>query len=248
MQTTQSPAIILEHASVRYRSSEEPYWSFKEFVIRALQNRLKLKDFWALDDVSFTIEKGETFGIIGRNGAGKSTLLKLVSRVLSPTKGKVITSGMVAPLLELGAGFHAELTGRENTFLNGTLLGHPMREIKAHLPEILDFAQIDGYIDSPLRTYSSGMVARLGFAVATSWEPDILILDEILAVGDEEFRMKCYERMRKFRDDKITILLVSHDLTTIKKMCSRAVWLDQGKVKAIGKVDDVIQAYHENIR
>ncbi len=248
MLTIQSPAIILEHASVRYRSSEEPYWSFKEFAIRALQNRLKLKDFWALDDITFSVEKGETFGIIGRNGAGKSTLLKLISRVLSPTKGKVITSGMVAPLLELGAGFHAELTGRENTFLNATLLGHPMREIKEHLPEILDFAQIDGYVDSPIRTYSSGMIARLGFAVATSWKPDILILDEILAVGDEEFRKKCYDRMRKFREGGTTILLVSHDLTTIEKMCSRAAWLDQGRTKALGDVNNVIQAYRENMK
>lgn len=247
MLTNQTPAIILEHASVRYRSSEEPYWSFKEFVIRALQNRLKLMDFWALDDISLTIEKGETFGIIGRNGAGKSTLLKLIARVLSPTNGKVITSGRVAPLLELGAGFHAELTGRENLFLNGTLLGHPLREIKEHIPEILDFAQINGYIDSPLRTYSSGMVARLGFAIATSWIPEILILDEVLAVGDEEFKKKCYSRIDKFRSLGSTILLVTHDIKLIQKQCDRAVWLDKGSVNAIGTVKFVTDAYQKSI-
>ncbi len=243
--TAQSPAIILENVSVRYRSPEEPYWSFKEFAIRMIQKKVKMKDFWALQDVNLTVERGETIGIIGRNGAGKSTLLKLIARVLSPTKGRVITCGNVAPLLELGAGFHAELTGRENTFLNGALLDHPIREIKDHLPEILEFAQIEKYIDAPLRTYSSGMVARLGFAVATSWTPEILILDEILAVGDEEFRQKCHDRMKSFRENGTTILLVSHDMATIQKICTRAIWLEQGRVLASGDVSDIIRTYRE---
>lgn len=241
------PVVVLQKVSVRYRSPDKPFWSFKEFAIRFVERKVNYSDFWALKEVSLEVMQGETFGIIGRNGAGKSTLLKLVSRVLAPTNGRIVTRGKVAPLLELGAGFHAELTGRENIFLNGALLGHTQNEIKAHVPEILEFAQIDGYIDAPVRTYSSGMVARLGFAVATSWIPDILILDETLAVGDEEFRTKCYERMENFRTENVTILLVSHDLTTIKKMCSHAVWLDQGKVKALGNVNNVIKAYHENM-
>lgn len=241
------PVVVLQNVSVRYRSPDKPFWSFKEFAIRFVERKVNYSDFWALKEVSLEVMQGETFGIIGRNGAGKSTLLKLVSRVLAPTNGRIVTRGKVAPLLELGAGFHAELTGRENIFLNGALLGHTQNEINAHVPEILEFAQIDGYIDAPVRTYSSGMVARLGFAVATSWIPDILILDETLAVGDEEFRTKCYERMENFRTENVTILLVSHDLTTIKKMCSHAVWLDQGKVKALGNVNNVIKAYHENM-
>ena len=243
---TSTPAIILENASVKYRSPEESYWSFKEFAINLVRNKVKMKDVWALKKVSLVVEEGETFGIIGRNGAGKSTLLKLVARVLAPTEGRVVTYGNVSPMLELGAGFHAELTGRENIFLNGTLLGHPVREIKQHLPEILDFAQINGYIDAPVRTYSSGMVARLGFAVATSWVPEILILDEILAVGDEEFRAKCYRRIADFQKNGTTTLIVSHDMNTIMKQCRRAVWLEHGVVQCEGTALDVINAYHSS--
>jgi ABC-type polysaccharide/polyol phosphate transport system ATPase subunit len=238
-----SVAIRLENISVRYMAPEERIGSFKEYAIRFLQRRIRHKVFWALQDVNLEIRRGETFGIIGRNGAGKSTLLKVVSRVLSPTKGRIIIQGNVAPLLELGAGFHPELTGRENIFLNGTLLGHSRREIKDHLQEILDFAQLDDFIEAPLRTYSSGMVARLGFAVATSWEPEILILDEILAVGDEAFRAKCYARMNGFRTHGVTILLVTHDLNAAQAQCTRAAWLDQGSVTALGAVDDVVRAY-----
>lgn len=241
------PVIQLEKASVRYRSPDEPYWSFKEFAIRVLQHRVRMKDFWALKDISLEIFKGETFGIIGRNGAGKSTLLKLVSRVLAPTNGRIVTRGSVAPLLELGAGFHYELSGRENIFLNGALLGYSQKEIKAHLPEILEFAKIDEFIDAPLRTFSSGMVARLGFAIATSWVPDILILDEILAVGDEEFRSKCFDRMKKIRETGTTILLVSHDMNMVQYLCNRAVWLEHGQQMVAGDTTEVIHAYHSHV-
>jgi ABC-type polysaccharide/polyol phosphate transport system ATPase subunit len=241
------PAVILQNASVRYRSPDEPYWSFKEFTIHLIQRRIKIKDFWALKEVSLEVLRGETFGIIGRNGAGKSTLLKLVSRVLAPTSGRVVTRGRVAPLLELGAGFHTELTGRENIFLNGSLLGYSQKDIKAHLSEILEFAQIDGYIDAPLRTYSSGMVARLGFAIATSWIPEILILDEILAVGDEEFRTKCYNRMKGFRENGTTILLVSHDMSVVERLCARAIWLEHGRVMSIDTAENVIKSYRANM-
>jgi lipopolysaccharide transport system ATP-binding protein len=236
-------AVRIEHTSVRYSAPEEPYGSFKEYLIRLIQRKIHMKDFWALRDINLEIQRGETFGIIGRNGAGKSTLLKVVSRVLAPIQGRVVISGQVAPLLDLGAGFHPELTGRENVFLNGALLGHSRREINEHLEEILAFAQIDGFIDAPLRTYSSGMVARLGFAVATSWEPEILILDEILAVGDEAFREKCYQRMACFHSMGATILLVTHDMNTIQKQCDRVAWLDQGQLKALGESENVIQAY-----
>src|SRR5271157_1727488 len=194
------PVIELEDVSVRYRVPEERINTFKEYAIRFLQNRVRTYEFSALHAICLTIYKGETFGIIGANGAGKSTLLKVVARVLVPGTGRVRVQGRVSPLLELGAGFHPELTGRENIILNGTLLGHTQREIKTKLGDILDFAQVDGFVDAPLRTYSSGMVARLGFAVATAWEPEILILDETLAVGDEAFRAKCVSRLERFHE------------------------------------------------
>jgi lipopolysaccharide transport system ATP-binding protein len=243
----QRPMVHLEKVSIRYRAPEHPFSSFKEYAIRLVQDQVRMREFWALRDIDLEIRRGETFGIIGCNGAGKSTLLKVVSRVLSPTTGRVLIDGQVAPMLELGAGFHPELTGRENVFLNAALLGHPQREIKEHLPEILDFARIDGFIDAPLRTYSSGMVARLGFATATSWTPEILILDEILAVGDEAFRAKCYARMQGFRRGGTTILLVTHDMNAVQAQCTRAAWLDQGALLALGAVEDVIKAYRSKV-
>jgi len=193
-----NPVISLDNISVCYRVQDEPIWSFKEYIIRFLQGKVHMHDFWALKKVSIVVQRGDCLGIIGPNGAGKSTLLKVIARVLHPTEGRVQLDGEVSPLLELGAGFHAELTGRENIFLNGTLLGYTRREVSEHLDCILNFAQIGTFIDAPLRTYSSGMVARLGFAVATAWQPEILILDEILAVGDQEFRAKCFQRIQDF--------------------------------------------------
>jgi len=237
------PVILLQNVSVRYRGPEERIGTFKEFAIRRIQRKVRFKDFWALHDVDLQINHAEIFGIIGRNGAGKSTLLKVVSRVVMPTYGRVWIKGKVAPLLELGAGFHPELTGRENIFLNGTLLGHSRREVEAHLDEILDFAELGAFIDAPLRAYSSGMVGRLGFAVATSWEPEILILDEVMSVGDEAFRRKCQARMEGFRKKGTTTLLVTHDMNTIKSLCLRAAWLEHGKILACGAGADVIAAY-----
>ncbi|MFC2028850.1 ABC transporter ATP-binding protein [Chloroflexota bacterium] len=243
MNNRTEPVIILNKASVRYLSPVESYWSFKEYLLRLIKRQVKKYEYIALNEVSLEISRGEFIGIIGRNGAGKTTLLKLVSRVLAPSSGSIIVRGIVSPMLELGAGFHYELTGRENIFLNGSLLGHSNNEIKEHIPKILEFARIDKYIDAPLRTYSSGMVARLGFAIATSWVPEILILDEILAVGDEEFRKKCFERMRHFRREGTTILLVSHNMETIQKHCSRAVWLEKGSVMDIGNANEVSKSY-----
>jgi len=237
--------IQLENVSVRYRLPEERIGTLKEYAIRLLQKRVRYKSFLALHDITISIKKGEIFGFIGRNGAGKSTLLKVVSRVLVPTEGRVWIQGRVSPLLELGAGFHPELTGRENVFLNGTLLGHARREIEDHLEEITDFAELGAFMDAPLRTYSSGMVARLGFAVATTWKPEILILDEVLSVGDEAFQLKCQKRMESFRMDRVTSLLVTHSMHTVEALCTRVAWIDHGVIKAVGMPDEIIKAYRQ---
>jgi ABC-2 type transport system ATP-binding protein len=235
--------ITLENVSVRYRAPEEPIGTFKEFAIRFIQGKVRYKEFLALNQINLQVNRGEIFGIIGRNGAGKSTLLKVISRVLIPTEGHVLIMGRVSPLLGLGAGFHPELTGRENIYLNGTLLGHSRRDIEEHEEEIIDFSELGDFINAPLRSYSSGMVARLGFAVATTWEPEILLLDEVLAVGDEAFRRKCLTRMEGYRDGGTTILIVAHQMNTIQSMCNRVAWIDGGNVRALGSADDVIEAY-----
>lgn len=240
------PVILLNNVTVRYRAPEEIIGTFKEYAIQVLKRNVRYREFMALDHVDLEVNDGEILGIIGRNGAGKSTLLKVISRVLIPTEGRVRIRGRVSPLLELGAGFHPELTGRENIFLNGTLLGHTRREIEARLPEIIEFADLGAFIDSPLRAYSSGMVARLGFSVATTWKPEILILDEVLSVGDEAFRHKCELRMRQFRDQGTTTLLVTHDSTTVETLCSRAVWLEHGQVQALGPSDKVVNLYRQS--
>ncbi len=242
----QPEAVIrLSDVSVRYRLPGERIRTFKEYAIRILQNKIQFKDFYALRDVNLDIVKGEIFGIIGNNGAGKSTLLKVISRVLIPTQGRVWIKGVVSPLLELGAGFHPELTGRENVFLNGTILGHPRREIEEHMDEIIEFSELGAFIDSPLRTYSSGMYARLGFAASTTWEPGILILDEVLSVGDESFRKKCETRMKRFRSGGTTSILVSHSMDSILSLCKRAAWLDHGTIRLVGPASEVVTAYRQ---
>jgi len=239
-------AIRLENVGVRYKVPSERISTFKEYMIRRFQRRVQMRDFWALEDINLSIEKGEVFGLIGPNGAGKSTLLKLVARVLRPTRGRVIARGRIAPLLEFGAAFHQDLTGRENVFLNGALLGYSYDEMKAKFDRIVDFAELWDFIDVPMRNYSTGMWARLGFAVATDVEPDILIVDEVLSVGDEAFQRKSYARMQRFREMGATILFVSHSMDAIAGMCHRAAWLDHGRIKAIGEVQKVIRAYRES--
>ena len=238
--------IRLENVGVRYRAPEERVGTFKEYAIRILQRRVRFTDFFALTGINLDVHRGEIFGIIGRNGAGKSTLLKVVSRVLIPTCGRVFLGGQVSPLLELGAGFHPELTGRENVLLNGTLLGRSLRELEARMEEIVAFAELGSFIDGPLRTYSSGMAARLGFAVATAWQPEILLVDEILSVGDEAFRRKCQARMQAFRDGGTTVLMVSHDLGSVAELCVRAAWLQRGVIKSIGPAEQVIEEYRSS--
>lgn len=245
MESVSNRVVALENVTVRYHAPEVRIRTFKEYVIRILKRDLRFKEFTALSGINIEVQQGETIGIIGRNGAGKSTLLKVVSRVLVPTEGRVWIRGRVSPLLELGAGFHPELTGRENVSLNATLLGHSMRDVQERMDQIIDFAEIGSFIEAPLRTYSSGMVARLGFAVATAWEPEILILDEVLSVGDEAFRRKCQTRMENFRKGGTTTFLVSHTMETVRTMCSRAMWLDHGRVMAVGEPQEVIQAYRK---
>lgn len=236
-------AIFLEDISIRYRLPNEAIKTFKEYLIKKVQGRIEHNAFWALKHIDLEIKHGEIFGVLGRNGAGKSTLLKVISKVLIPFEGRVWIKGYISPLLQLGAGFHPELTGRENVFLNATLLGHSQSEIMEKMDEIIAFAEIGDFIEAPLRTYSSGMQARLGFAVASAWQPDILILDEVLSVGDMAFQEKCFERMTNFRNSGATVLMVSHSVSQVRELCQRALWLDQGEIKHIGAVDEVCDKY-----
>jgi ABC-type polysaccharide/polyol phosphate transport system ATPase subunit len=237
------PLIILDDVAVRYRVPRERIPSFKEFVIRWLKKEVSYQEFWALKNINLEIRQGEVLGIIGPNGAGKSTLLKVVARVLRPTKGRVRINGNVAPLLELVAGFDYELTGRENIYLNGAILGYSRPDIDRRFDRIVDFAGLVDFIDAPLRTYSTGMVARLGFSVATDVRPEILIVDEILGVGDAQFQTKSFERIQSFQAEGTTILLVSHSLGKVEEMCTRAIWLDHGEEKISGPTKTVVNRY-----
>ena len=243
MLKNEDSAIIFEDIGVKYRIDRENSSGLKEIAIHWLQGKLQYEDFWALKDLSFSIKKGEVFGVIGRNGAGKSTLLKVIARVLHPSSGRIIIQGRIAPLLELGGGFHMELTGMENIYLNGSLLGYSRSEIKEFIPFIIEFSELENFIHSPIRTYSSGMIARLGFAIATCKRPDILLVDEVLSVGDASFQQKCLQQMVKYRDMGTTIILVSHSLLTIQSFCETILWLDDGQKKMLGSVDDVAIAY-----
>jgi UDP-N-acetylglucosamine 2-epimerase (non-hydrolysing) len=237
--------IRLEDVSVSYRAPRERIRSFKEYAIRLLKGQVQYDEFQALRRVSLEIRQGEVFALIGHNGAGKSTLLKAVSRVIKPTGGRVWVKGRVAPLLELGAGFHYELSGRENVFLNGTLLGATRAEMESLFDGIVEFAGVGEFIDAPLRTYSTGMAARLAFAVATARRPDILLVDEVLSVGDEQFQQKCAERISEFRASGTSILLVTHDLGTVQRLCDRAGWLDHGELRAVGEPREIVTLYHQ---
>lgn len=241
------PVIEVRDASVQYVVPHQRIPTFKEFAIRWLRGQVEWRKFQALDDVSLTIHKGESVAIIGRNGAGKTTLLKVISRVLRPRTGSVRTHGRVVPLLELGAGFDMELSGRENVFLNGAMLGHPKRYMAKRFDHIVAFAELEEFIDAPLRTYSTGMVARLGFAIATDVEPDVLLLDEVLSVGDVGFQQKCMARMGEFRRQGVTFVLVSHTLNTVRELCQRALWIDGGRIVADGPSAEVCHQFAERM-
>ena len=239
-------AVNLVDVSVRYRVPSERIQTFKEYMIRWIQRKITHKEFWALHHVNLSVPKGEVFGIVGRNGAGKSTLLKLVARVLRPTEGRVQVMGKVVPLLELGAGFHPELSGRENIYLNGAMLGFTRKEMNEKILRIIEFSELGEFIDAPLRTYSSGMWARLGFAVATDDRPEILIVDEVLGVGDEAFQRKCTARIDTYRQQGATILMVSHNAALIETMCQTAAWLDHGQLRTMGTPGEVLSAYRNS--
>jgi len=234
-------AISVESVSKFFRLYHERNQSLKATITRGRRSRYE--SFLAVKDVSFTVPVGSTFGIIGSNGAGKSTLMKCLAGVLSPDSGAIHTNGRLVALLELGAGFHPELSGRENVFLNGAILGMKQEEIKAKFEEIVDFSGLERFIDTPIKNYSSGMVVRLGFAIAINVDPDILIIDEVLAVGDEAFQIKCNEKIEDFRRRGKTIVLVSHGLGTVRQLCDQVLWLDGGNVRAVGNAHEVISQY-----
>jgi ABC-type polysaccharide/polyol phosphate transport system ATPase subunit len=238
------PAVFLDHITLRYRIPREVVVTFKEYALRKLQGRMEHNTLVALRDVSFTVAPGERVGVIGPNGAGKSSLFRLIARVRRPTEGRLVVRGRVAPLLELGLGFHGDLTGRENIVLQGTLLGFSRREMMDRTPAIASFAELEEFLDAPVRTYSTGMAARLAFAVATDVDPDILLVDEALAVGDERFRAKCRDRMASLRENGRTFLLVSHNLPDVTESCQRAIWIAEGRVVQDGPAADVCDAYH----
>lgn len=235
--------VNVKDVSMRFRLTENRATSMKEFVTRKLRNDLKTQEFWALKHISFEVYKGEVLGIVGRNGSGKSTLLKIISGIMKPTEGIAQTAGRVAPMLELGSGFDMDMSGRENIFLNGAILGYTEEFLKDKYDEIVEFSELGMFIDTPIRNYSSGMLARLAFSVATIVVPEVLIVDEILSVGDEAFQKKSRAKMMELMSGGTTVLFVSHNLDQIRDMCSRVLWIDGGDQRMIGPVDEVCDAY-----
>lgn len=235
--------IKVDHVSMEFKMAHDHIKSLKEYVVAMVSGKLKYEEFWALKDVSFEVRKGEVMGIIGRNGAGKSTLLKVISGILKPTKGQVAVGGNIVPMLELGSGFDTDLSGRENIYLNGAILGYTEDFLKDKYDEILEFSELGRFIDVPIRNYSSGMLMRLAFSIATVVNPEVLIVDELLAVGDGNFQAKSKARMLELMGGGTTVLFVSHGLEQIREMCNRVVWLDDGKMKMIGETQEVCDQY-----
>jgi ABC-type polysaccharide/polyol phosphate transport system ATPase subunit len=235
----------LERVSRRFRVYPHPVRTLKEFIVRG--GRLGATDVWALRDISFEITPGESVGLVGRNGSGKTTLLRLISGIIKPTEGRVAVGGRIGSLLELGAGFQPEFSGRENVFLNGSILGLSRKHIRRHLDEIIAFAELERFIDLPVRTYSSGMQMRLGFAIAAHLEADVLLLDEVFAVGDESFQRKCFGKISEFKQRGGTILFVSHDASSVERLCERAVLLRQGEKAFDGPAHEAIVRYHAQL-
>lgn len=238
--------IQVRNVSMHFNLMTERVHSIKEYVLKLIKGKLLYNDFIALHDISFDIYKGDILGLIGLNGAGKSTLLKILAGVLKPTTGTVKVKGQIAPLIEVGAGFDPELTARENIFLNGAILGYSRQFLESKFDEILDFAELQKFVDVPVKNFSSGMYARLGFAIATMVEPDILIVDEVLSVGDFRFQEKCEERIREMISHGVTIILVSHDSKLIRDMCSRVIWLEHGAIRKMGDTESICDEYEKS--
>jgi ABC-2 type transport system ATP-binding protein/lipopolysaccharide transport system ATP-binding protein len=239
------PLVVLEDVSVTYRLPKDRIRSLKEFWIHLLKGRLEYEDYSALNGVNLDVRPGDALGLIGKNGSGKSTLLKVIAGVIKPIHGTVQVNGKVAPLLELGAGFDFEMTGLENIYLNGSILGYSRREMDAKVSGIVEFSELGDFIRAPLRTYSSGMIARLGFAIATDADPDVLLVDEVLSVGDGAFTKKCESRISSYRDAQVSLMLVSHDMNKICALCDKAVWLNRGQICASGNAADVTSEYEK---
>lgn len=238
-------AVEVKNVSMRFNLASQKVDNLKEYFIKFLKRQLKYTEFWALRDINLTIEKGDRLGILGLNGAGKSTLLKIIAGVLKPTEGSITVKGKIAPLLELGAGFEPEYTGAENIYLYGAVLGYPREFIAEKYDEIIAFSELGKFIEVPLKNYSSGMKSRLGFAIATIVEPDVLILDEVLAVGDAKFKKKCEAKIQSMFDKGVTVLFVSHSLAQVQKICNKAILLEKGEIIAAGEIADVSRIYEE---
>lgn len=239
----QEYVVDIDHLTIRFNLASEKINDLKEYFVKLVKRELMFQEFLALQDVDLKVRRGESWGLIGVNGSGKSTLLKAACGILRPYKGSIQINGSIAPLIELGAGFDYNMTARENIFLNGTVLGHSRKFMQEHFDEIVDFAELHQFLDVPIKNFSSGMQARLGFAIATMVRPDILIVDEILSVGDYQFQQKCYQRMEEMLGGGTTLLYVSHDINSVKKLCDHAIWLEKGHVRKNGLVDDVCDEY-----
>lgn len=235
--------IAVDHVSMKFNLAEDNIASLKEYFVKLVKGRLKYTEFFALTDVSLEVNRGDVIGIIGDNGAGKSTLLKVIAGVMSPSKGSVRVQGKIAPMLELGTGFDGELTAKENIFLNGAILGYQEQFLKEKYDEIVAFSELGNFIDVPVRNFSSGMAARLAFAIATMVVPEILIVDEVLSVGDEGFRRKSEQKMREMMGEGTTVIFVSHNIHQIQELCNKVLWLEHGRVKLLGLTAEVCQAY-----
>lgn len=239
------PIIEVKNVSMMFNRSSEKIDSIKEYFVRLMKHQLMFEEFWALKDVNLTIEKGDAVGIVGLNGSGKSTLLKIIAGVMKPTKGTIRVCGSVAPMIELGAGFDVDLSARENIYLNGAVLGYSRDEMNQKAESILDFAELWDFVDVPLKNYSSGMVARLGFSIATAHTPDVLIVDEVLGVGDYKFQEKCEKRIHEIVETDATVLFVSHSIQQVEKLCKHVLWLEKGRQIMYGDVMNVCQRYME---
>ena len=237
--------VEVSNVSVKFHLSRERIDSIKEYIIKKIKNQIEYDEFMALQDVTLTVEKGESVALIGLNGCGKSTLLKTVAGVLKPFKGSVRVYGTVAPLIELGAGFDHDLTARENVFLNGAILGYDRKSMEKHYEDIVEFSELRDFMDVPIKNFSSGMLARLAFAIATIGTPDILIVDEVLSVGDFRFQQKCEKRIQQMMKKDTSILFVSHSIDQVKKLCTKTVWIEKGKVKMIGPTEEVCALYEQ---